>query len=307
MRIEYFREFVALAKYLNFSTSAELMHITQSVLSRHLVALEEDLDVTLFHRNTKSVSLTKEGEIFLERITKILNDYDDLKSILQIQKLGYEGFLSIGVPYYARGLYLGEIPEQFEELNPSVRLRYEVGDPYEMLELLYQDKVDIIIIPKLEYPHLSQLIPYEIFQEKIGILVSAKNPLAAEKECTVEQLEDQSFVSVDNDYFDNSWKQIRDICRLKGFEPKTPEKFNKIEAAIIAVQSGDGILTIGEHMRIHESPEIAYLELTNPCCVRPVCMWCKKGNTNKAINKFVDLGIKSNRNLKNKMNNSNCE
>ena len=294
MKIEYFREFVSLAKYLNFSTAAEMMHTTQSVLSRHLVALEEDLNVTLFERNTKSVSLTKEGEIFLEKITKILSEYDDLKSTLKIQKLGFEGFLSIGVPYYARSLYLGEIPKLFEENNPTIKLKYEVGDPYEMLELLYKDKVDVIIIPKLNFPNLSQLVSYEIFQEKIGILISSKNPLSSEKKCSIEQLKNQSFISIDNDYFDNSWKQMREICQQAGFEPKTAERFNKIEAAIIGVQRGEGILTIGEHMRIHESQDIAYLELTNPCCVRPICMWCKKGNTSKAIKKFVDLGIKSN-------------
>lgn len=292
MKIEYLQEFVVLSKYLNFSMTAELLHITQPVLSRHIAALEDELGVLLLQRSTQSVTLTEEGRIALDRINKILGDYDELKSVLRLREMGYESSLCIGIPYYAMEFYLGSIPEQFEALYPKIKLKYEVGDPHEVLELLRQGKTDIIIIPKLSYPQINQFVSYELFQERLGVLVSRKNPIAAGKACSIEQLRDQLFFSVDNDYYASSWEKTREVCKCAGFNPRGPKLFSVMEAALIAARRGDGVIVAGEHMRIHESKELAFLELTDPGCSRPVCMWTRKKGVSEVCKMFIKIGVK---------------
>ena len=58
----------------HFNQAAEKMNISEPSLSRSIAALEDELCVTLFEKSGRNVILTKEGEIFLEHATQILDD-----------------------------------------------------------------------------------------------------------------------------------------------------------------------------------------------------------------------------------------
>ena len=53
--IQYYQEFAALSHYLSFSKTSEELCISQSALSKHISALEQELGLTLFIRNSKIV------------------------------------------------------------------------------------------------------------------------------------------------------------------------------------------------------------------------------------------------------------
>lgn len=289
MKIEIFREYVVLAKYLNYSVAAEYLHITQPVLSRHIAALEEEFGVKLLRRTTQFVDLTDAGEIFLERITKILSEYDDLKALMNIRRMGYEDCLRIGTPYYAMEEYLGQLPVHFETKYPEIKLRYEVGDPYEMLEMLLGDKVDAIIIPKVNFPQMNQMKYYKLFREPLGVMITTKDPLSDQGHCDLCDLKDKTFFSVNNDYFYSTWEHVKGLCRKAGFTPRAPVIFNTVEAAMVEIRQSDGVLIIGQHMKKNQSAELAFLTLDNPGCWRDICVWCKKGNDRLELRKFIEL------------------
>ncbi len=57
-QIEYFLE---VAKSLNFTKAAKSLHVSQPALSKQIANLERDLEVLLFFRTNKAVSLTPAG------------------------------------------------------------------------------------------------------------------------------------------------------------------------------------------------------------------------------------------------------
>ena len=57
--------FVAVAEHLNFSKASRELKITQPAVTHQIQALEEELNVKLFTRTSRSVSLTQEGVLFL--------------------------------------------------------------------------------------------------------------------------------------------------------------------------------------------------------------------------------------------------
>ena len=63
MDINRIREFLVLSEHLNYSKAANLLYITQPVLSRHIHDLEETLGGQLFLRDTHSVQLTEFGQL----------------------------------------------------------------------------------------------------------------------------------------------------------------------------------------------------------------------------------------------------
>ncbi|WLI77201.1 LysR family transcriptional regulator [Kosakonia sp. H02] len=77
MKIELLREFLLLSERLNFTRAAQMLHITQPVLSRHMKELEEHVGAPLFQRDTHRVSLTSAGHRLACEVRKILHQYDE--------------------------------------------------------------------------------------------------------------------------------------------------------------------------------------------------------------------------------------
>ncbi len=95
MQIELFREFLTLASSKSYREAADRLFISQSALSRHISELESNLNVQLFDRDTRSVSITSEGARILERARIICGTYD---SLLQESSFDNSNRLTMGVP-----------------------------------------------------------------------------------------------------------------------------------------------------------------------------------------------------------------
>lgn len=75
MSIARFEEFLVLAGHLNYTQAARRLNITQSSLSKHVLALEKEFGVTLIDRDKQQIELTREGRIFCEEATRIIDTY----------------------------------------------------------------------------------------------------------------------------------------------------------------------------------------------------------------------------------------
>ena len=64
--------FLAIIEYSNYSRAAEFLNVTQPTVTARIKNLEHELNCKLFDREGKNVSLTKEGEVFVEYATSIL-------------------------------------------------------------------------------------------------------------------------------------------------------------------------------------------------------------------------------------------
>jgi LysR family transcriptional activator of glutamate synthase operon len=92
-QIQYFLE---LARELHFWNAAENMNITQSSLSRHIRSLEEELGVTLFERNKRSVRITPAGAFLREEWQRLLAEIDNVHQHGRLVSQGAAGQIKIG-------------------------------------------------------------------------------------------------------------------------------------------------------------------------------------------------------------------
>lgn len=82
MHIDSLNYFFEVAKAQNISIVAKNSHISQSALSQQIQKLENSLNVKLFDRNNKGVSLTPEGNILFKYSETILNTYEKMQEEL---------------------------------------------------------------------------------------------------------------------------------------------------------------------------------------------------------------------------------
>jgi DNA-binding transcriptional LysR family regulator len=72
MELRHLRYFVAVAEALSFTKAAENLHLAQPSLTRQIKDLEAEIGVRLFDRSGKRISLTQEGESFLQDARRLL-------------------------------------------------------------------------------------------------------------------------------------------------------------------------------------------------------------------------------------------
>ena len=72
MNTESLLTFITLAKVKNFTSTADALFVSQSTVTKRIAELEKELNTRLFIRNYKRLTLTKEGNIFLNYAKRIL-------------------------------------------------------------------------------------------------------------------------------------------------------------------------------------------------------------------------------------------
>ena len=106
MEIRVLRYFLAVAREESITKAAEVLHITQSTLSRQISQLEEGMGVRLLERGTRKVTLTEEGLLLKRRAEE--------KEIAQQEK-NVGGVVSVGCGDLAAVQILPDIFRRFHE------------------------------------------------------------------------------------------------------------------------------------------------------------------------------------------------
>lgn len=99
MNLEQIKSFVSVAKTGNYSAAAKERYISQPAISNQIKALEDELEVKLFVRNQKNVTLTEQGRKFQKYANQMLATEKDMLNSLKNTEEGCYGMLDIVGPW----------------------------------------------------------------------------------------------------------------------------------------------------------------------------------------------------------------
>ncbi len=139
------KQFVFLAENLHFGRASEASHVSPSALSRGIRRLEEELGVTLFERNNRSVSLTRAGSLFLTYARESLGLWDSIRNELMEESGELHGEISIYCSVTASYSFLFDILTRFRHNHPHVEIKLHTGDPEEAIVRILSGDEDIAI------------------------------------------------------------------------------------------------------------------------------------------------------------------
>lgn len=146
VRLELYRIFHEVARSENFSAAAKNLYVSQSAVSQAMKQLEQELQVRLFNRGPRGVTLTADGEVLYEHVRSAMSMLESGESKLA-QSLTLEaGKLTIGASETVTAQYLLPYLERFHKQYPSIRLEVTVGRSQKILAELKSGKVDIAFV-----------------------------------------------------------------------------------------------------------------------------------------------------------------
>ena len=143
VRLELYRVFLEVAKQGNISAAAQNLFISQSAVSQSVKQLEEQLQVRLFSRSTRGVSLTSEGKLLLEYVSHALGLLQSGEEKIAASRQLLTGELIIGARDTVTKTYLLSRLEAFHKDYPDIRIRILNGTTSMVLDYLHAGQVDI--------------------------------------------------------------------------------------------------------------------------------------------------------------------
>ncbi|MCL2894014.1 LysR substrate-binding domain-containing protein [Brenneria tiliae] len=119
--------FVRAAQSQSFVAAAERIGISASAVGKSVARLEEKLNVRLFNRSTRRISLTDEGQLFFERCQHIVTQLEEAEQELVRISAVPRGKLRITAPAIGYRMLLPHLPE-FRQRYPEVELDLDFSD-----------------------------------------------------------------------------------------------------------------------------------------------------------------------------------
>jgi DNA-binding transcriptional LysR family regulator len=189
--------FLAAAQTQNFRKAAERCYVAQSALSRQIAALEDELDVALFTRHKKRVTLTPAGQEFARYVRNAMEQLQEGQQWLTELQAGQRGTVVLGCIESLATAFLPRLFADFHQRYPQVRLKVRVAHTDELIALVEQGEVELglILDPRLQS---ELLIIKELFRQPLHLLVAARHPLAQNAAAvTLEQAMTEPFLLLD--------------------------------------------------------------------------------------------------------------
>jgi DNA-binding transcriptional LysR family regulator len=186
VNLRQFEVFVAVAEAGSFSRAAEEVLLTQSTVSQHIAALENELEVRLFDRTGRGAELTEGGVLFRQHVRQVLAECDDLRQAMARFRGMEEPGLTVGASNIPANYLIPALLPTLAVRHPGIVLNVRAGDSREMLgQLLAGDVALAVVGDRTEHGEIT-FAP--LLTDQMLLVVGAEHPWRNRQAVTPEEL-----------------------------------------------------------------------------------------------------------------------
>ena len=167
----------AIRRGFNLTETAEILHASQSAISRQIRELEDELGVDIFQRRGKRlVGLTEPGIEVAQIIERILEDRGSLKKAADEYRRLADGTLSVAATHAQVRYRIPDAVLAFRQAWPQVRLALHQTNPAHIAELLKSGDVDLGLLPE-GLARAPELVAFRAYSWSHRFVVPKGHPL----------------------------------------------------------------------------------------------------------------------------------
>lgn len=258
MELRQLECFARTAELGSFTKAAQLLHISQSALSKSIALLEGNLGVKLFDRHGKKTTLNATGLSVLEQAQEILDGCSRIYSICQIAKKEEKNTLALRM--MAGSEFLPMILAGFKELHPEITIisRQNAGT-------MEQEDVDVLIYSSKKQHRYST--DRSVLCESLALAVPEEHPLYNAETVSFEEIAEYPVVSL---RVGNDMRILEEYYfELAGISPRREVECDVPATLRALIKSGFGISLVPTFTwNITESSSIRLVPIRDFNCVR---------------------------------------
>lgn len=234
-QIEYFAE---VAKQLNFTRAASILHISQPSLSKTIKNLETELGAPLLYRGANQLELTDAGKAFLVNAKHVLDAFENLTSELNDVIDLKKGEIKIGIPPIIGAAFFSKLISKYKEAYPSIdMLLTEVGSN-KIKDGVDEGTLDIGLVCNLPVQK-ENFETLKLLKDPLMIIVQKDNHLAEKETIDFSHIKQEPFILYRHDF--SLHDSIIEACGKHGFYPNVVCESSQKDFMVEMVEAKLGI------------------------------------------------------------------
>ncbi|MGF1755957.1 LysR family transcriptional regulator [Vibrio makurazakiensis] len=278
------RHFLAVAEHGNFTHAARALNIAQPALSISIKKLEQTLELTLFRRGDKSVTLTQEGATLLEHAKRISQQFADAELAMNELKGLVKGEVRLGAPSMMGSYFFPQILMAFKSQYPNLKLTLIDAGTESIRKMLLNGELDIGVINDAHVP--EDLETDHLLDSEMLAVVGATHELAQNESIDFKRFFQEDLILFKPGYFHRDF--IDSVHEQYGFDMNIAFESNLLPMILSIVKQEFAITALLELVTQHEK-QVVGVPFNPPVKLKLALAWRKEGYLSKADRTFIDF------------------
>lgn len=245
MTLRQLELFVAVAETGSFSRGGELLSLTQSTVSQHIAALEEEFGTRLLDRISKGVVLTAGGRVFLQQARRVLTEVDQLKQAMNRFHGIDNATLELGASNIPANYLVPRLLPLIQKGYPGISLNVRMGDTQQILDDVRNQRIELGLVGGRVDDDLFLYTP--LMADELVLIVGSEHPLRAAQSIKLQQLFDLELVV--REQGSGTWQSLHNALLKSGCDPQALQIIARLgsnEAVRRTVAAGYGCAFVSD-------------------------------------------------------------
>lgn len=286
MDIRDLRFFLELAETGNYLNAALNLGISQSTLSKRIIALEAELGKTLVDRSRRKISITEAGIEVQLHATRILSVYRKMLMALEGSGTVRAPLITIlSIPVLAAY----DIPSLLGRLGkaePGVELRLVETEACDILPAILRGEAELGLIRGV-FVDQSRFESVSLYDDEAIVVLPLGHPFSSAESLDLLQLQHERFILMDKqtlqlDFFSS-------LCVKSGFQPEIVHASTHADNILNMVSSGLGISLLPRRIaEFPKEPGISIVPLRTRTSMNIVMAWQRSAGNDLPLRLLLD-------------------
>ena len=302
MELRHLRYFIAVAEEGHITRAAERLGMQQPPLSRQIKAIEGEMDVQLFRRKARGVELTDAGRAFLEDARAMLGHLDRAFDTARRIARGEQGRISVGYTLFHP--VVPRVIREFRQAFPLVSLTLEESSPYDLIERMQNDKIDVAFITLIADQEGVAIEP--LLEEPRVVALPSGHPLArtengGDTALSLKSLAGETFTFLGRPHspLPMAANAVVAACQAAGFSPRVGQIVPNNRSRLNLVAANLGIALIAASLQRNYIEGVVYRRLKRAKQLKiPLNLVSRRGDPSAVVTQFLKLAKRTARNFR---------
>lgn len=288
MEFKHLVGFLAIAEELHFGRAAARLHMAQPALSQQIRQLEKQLGVELFHRNTRSVTLSEAGHALLQPARQVLADVDIAKRAAVLGESEIVGRVVIGFAGASSHNALPKLARAVRAERPGIDMILQ-GQTYSGAALTgingRQIDIGFCRLPVMDTAIATRTYGYE----RLLVALPSDHRLAEKSTIEVADLALEPFVTFPGTQGSAVRDALMRVTMDAGFNPRIIQEAPDSYTILGLVAAGVGVTITVSSVQHIDTPGVVFRELSGDVAELVAVLAWRKDNVSPAVLAVLEI------------------
>jgi molybdate transport repressor ModE-like protein len=237
------RYFIAVANAGQVSRAAKDLNVSQSAVTAAIKQLEEIIGASLFERHSSGVTLTYEGNLFLEHAVHISAAVDEAVRLPTRMRDNVTGTLRLATTYTVAGYYAPPFVARFARNFPNIDIKMTETPRGEIEEGLVTGQFDLAVMLTSNIVNQEGIAYDTLLRSRRRLWLPAQHPLLMNPSISLQDVAEEPYIMLTVDEASNTAQRYWNRTR---YRPRTIFRTSSVEAVRSMVANGMGVTVLSD-------------------------------------------------------------